>query len=220
MVMCLPDFHGTHVPACQCERSALLCERFERWAKAARLEDVMQCGRYEKLLEAARNGSPHLSREKERQLQLDVERTWPSLSIFADGCSGRESLSNLLKAWIVYDGETVQEQRQQEASIEAVGYVQGMNFIVMALLWHAGAEEAAFWLFVAMVHHYNLRGMFEPPDMHGLKVRSFTIAQLVQQEMPDLSAHLAEHLQNSLSLLFTEWLLTLFAGSLPLVPLA
>ena len=62
--------------------------------------------------------------------------------------------------------------------------------------------------------------MFEAPDMHGLKVRSFTIVQLVHQEMPDLSAHLAEHLQNSLSLLFTDWLLTLCAGSVPLVPLS
>ncbi|CAE7947915.1 Tbc1d1, partial [Symbiodinium sp. KB8] len=95
-----------------------------------------------------------------------------------------------------------------------------MNFIVTALLWHCMAEEAVFWLFVATVHNYDLRSMFEAPDMHGLKVRSFTIAQLVHQEMPDLSAHLAEHMQNSLSLLFTEWLLTLFAGSMPLTPLA
>ena len=224
-----------HVPACPCDRVAgpggeLGCQRFQRWSLAAGLEDVMTTagpGRYHQLLEAAKAGSPHFSVEKERQLELDVGRTWPSLCIFAEGC-GRDSLSNLLKAWIVYDGETAQEHRQKASNgegtpsgaSEAVGYVQGMNFIVMALLWHAGAEEAAFWLFVALVQNYDLRSMFEAPDMHGLKVRSFTIVQLVHQEMPDLSAHLAEHLQNSLSLLFTDWLLTLCAGSVPLVPLS
>ncbi len=222
------------VPACPCDREPggpgdpVRCERFQRWATAARLEEVIEPGRYEELLKAATGGSPHFSVEKERQLELDVGRTWPSLCIFADG--GRESLSNLLKAWIVYDGETAQEHRQKatiddtmnaaKGRSEAVGYVQGMNFIVMALLWHAGAEEAAFWLFVALLQNYDLRSMFEAPDMHGLKVRSFTIVQLVHQEMPDLSAHLAEHLQNSLSLLFTDWLLTLCAGSIPLVPLS
>lgn len=233
--MCFNISGSWHVPACPCDREPaapgepVRCKRFQRWAAAAGLQDVIQPGRYEALLEAAKNGSPHFSVEKERQLELDVGRTWPALCIFADGC-GRESLSNLLKAWIIYDGETAQKHRQQEASAsndgetsgrsEAVGYVQGMSFIVMALLWHAGAEEAAFWLFVALVQNYDLRSMFEAPDMHGLKVRSFTIVQLVHQEMPDLSAHLAEHLQNSLSLLFTDWLLTLCAGSVPLVPLS
>eukprot|EP00438_Fugacium_kawagutii_P021465 Skav234974 [mRNA] locus=scaffold122:68263:69414:+ [translate_table: standard] len=229
--MCL-NFSGSwQVPACPCDREPaapgepVVCKRFQRWSVAAALDDVIQPGRYRELLQSAKAGSPHFSVEKERQLELDVGRTWPSLCIFADGC-GRESLSNLLKAWIVYDGETAQEHRQSEASneknasSEAVGYVQGMNFIVMALLWHAGAEEAAFWLFVALVQNYDLRSMFEAPDMHGLKVRSFTLVQLVHQEMPDLSAHLAEHLQNSLSLLFTDWLLTLCAGSIPLVPLS
>ena len=232
--MCFNISASWQVPACPCDREPggpgdpVRCERFQRWATAARLEEVIEPGRYEELLKAARGGSPHFSVEKERQLELDVGRTWASLCVFADG--GRESLSNLLKAWIVYDGETAQEYRQKATSddtmnaaqgrSEAVGYVQGMNFIVMALLWHAGAEEAAFWLFVALVQNYDLRSMFEAPDMHGLKVRSFTIVQLVHQEMPDLSAHLAEHLQNSLSLLFTDWLLTLCAGSIPLVPLS
>ena len=141
--MCFNISGSWHVPACPCDREPagpgepVRCKRFQRWAAAARLQDVIQPGRYEALLEAAKNGSPHFSVEKERQLELDVGRTWPSLCIFADGC-GRESLSNLLKAWIIYDGETAQEHRQQEASAssdgkasgrsEAVGYVQGHEF--------------------------------------------------------------------------------------------
>lgn len=241
--MCLPDNYGAWpAPFCSCERcpgDVPHCARFQRWAKAANVDSVKQSGRYQELLEEAARGSPHLSPDKERQLQLDLDRTWPSLRMFSEHSGGRQSLANLLKAWIIFDGNEAQQasnvDRCQEASAEvagavgrrktsrrseAVGYVQGMNFIVTALLWHCMAEEAVFWLFVATVHNYDLRSMFEAPDMHGLKVRSFTIAQLVHQEMPDLSAHLAEHMQNSLSLLFTEWLLTLFAGSMPLTPLA
>ncbi|CAK0796452.1 unnamed protein product [Prorocentrum cordatum] len=57
-------------------------------------------------------------------------------------------------------------------------------------------------------------------DMRGLRVRGFTVAQLLQQRMPELSEHLAEYLRNDLSLLLTEWLLTLFASSVPLGPVA
>ncbi|CAE8586959.1 unnamed protein product, partial [Polarella glacialis] len=218
-------------PPCSCERcpgaGPARCARFERWAQRAEAASVMQRGRYTRMLESASAGSPHLPPEKERQLKLDIDRTWPSLTsgLFREGGGGRQKLSNLLRAWVMYDGEESSKVDEASAPVRplgttAVGYVQGMNFIATALLWHTGLDEAAFWLFVAMVQHYGLRSMFEAPDMHGLKVKSFTIAQLVHQEMPELSAHLAEHLQNSLSLLFTEWLLTLFASSVPLAPLA
>merc|ERR1712039_911650 len=51
-------------------------------------------------------------------------------------------------------------------------------------------------------------------------MRSFTVMQLLQEEMPDLSEHLAEYLQNNLGLLLHGWLLSLFAGFVPLGSLA
>eukprot|EP00927_Polykrikos_kofoidii_P043121 TRINITY_DN37190_c0_g1_i2.p1 TRINITY_DN37190_c0_g1~~TRINITY_DN37190_c0_g1_i2.p1 ORF type:complete len:649 (-),score=97.36 TRINITY_DN37190_c0_g1_i2:221-2107(-) len=105
-------------------------------------------------------------------------------------------------------------------SLVPVGYVQGMSFIAMNLLWHAGKEEGAFWVFVAMMQTYDLRSMFAPPDMHGLQMRAFTCTQLLRYAMRDLSDHLAEYLHNNLGLILSEWLLTLFASSVALGPLA
>eukprot|EP00928_Gymnodinium_smaydae_P063860 TRINITY_DN4733_c0_g1_i2.p1 TRINITY_DN4733_c0_g1~~TRINITY_DN4733_c0_g1_i2.p1 ORF type:complete len:497 (+),score=125.98 TRINITY_DN4733_c0_g1_i2:590-2080(+) len=131
-------------------------------------------------------------------------------------------LTNVLDAWVVYDeevgcgGTTLDEAE----GWGPVGYVQGMSYIAMNLLWHAGCEVQTFWLFVGLMHGYGLRCMFEPPDMSGLQARVFTVQQLLQYVMPSLSSHLAEHLQNSLGLIITDWLLTLFASSVALSPLA
>lgn len=149
--------------------------------------------------------------DNQQVMQKDVDRTCQCLSFF-QGCGGRQKLKNILSAWVVYD--SLESQRSS-----AIGYVQGMNVIVTTLLWHSGDEEACFWVFVAMMKHYDLRFMFAPPDMPGLKMRMFTLLQLVQQEMPDLSVHLAEHLQNKLGVILSDWLLSLFAGFMPLDPL-
>eukprot|EP00971_Amphidinium_carterae_P177909 3528362-Amphidinium_carterae.2 len=71
--------------------------------------------------------------------------------------------------------------------------VEGMNFLVTVLLWHAVKEEDAFWIFVSMMQSYGLRCMYEPPDMCGLKMRSSTMSQLLHQEMPDLSGGQSVH---------------------------
>lgn len=158
-------------------------------------------------------------------------------------------LINILVAWIVFDAVNAgvlpdsstaaaknrpvvaevqagpAEHVGEEAEVEAeegascVGYVQGMSFLAMNLLWHAGREEAAFWVFVAMMQRYDLRCMFQAPDMHGLRKRTFATTQLLHYAMPALSDHLAEYLQNNLGLLLTDWLLTLFASSVALGPL-
>jgi hypothetical protein len=138
-------------------------------------------------------------------------------------------LINILFAWVVHDGGHDEDSADLEKhatttvdtkTSQAVGYVQGMSFIAMNLLWHAGKEEAAFWVFAAMMQRYDLRQMFEPPDMRGLQMRTFTIAQLLQYTMPELSKHLAEYLHNSMGLVLTDWLLTLFSSSMALGPLA
>jgi hypothetical protein len=138
-------------------------------------------------------------------------------------------LINILFAWVVHDGghdeDSADPEKHATSTVDtktsqAVGYVQGMSFIAMNLLWHAGKEEAAFWVFAAMMQRYDLRQMFEPPDMRGLQMRTFTIAQLLQYTMPELSKHLAEYLHNSMGLVLTDWLLTLFSSSMALGPLA
>lgn len=45
-----------------------------------------------------------------------------------------------------------------------VGYVQGMNFIVGALLYHC-SEEIAFWIFVSLVEDYDMREIYMPSNI-------------------------------------------------------
>ncbi|CAE7326985.1 unnamed protein product [Symbiodinium necroappetens] len=150
-VMCLPDNYGAWpAPFCSCERcpgDVPHCARFERWAKAANVDSVKQSGRYQELLEEAARGSPHLSPDKERQLQLDLDRTWPSLRMFSEHSGGRQSLANLLKAWIIFDGNEAQQasavDRCQEASAQATGTCVCVGVCVCECVCCCAEEMAA-----------------------------------------------------------------------------
>jgi len=228
-----------HSP-CSCRRLRLengqspRCERFDRWARrcipncdSADVE-ARQSSQYTALLARARKKEqvPCLGEQTMRQVLLDVERTCPALSFFREG-GGREMLINILVVWIIFDADTAPADAKHEPNRggheeeppRQAGYVQGMSFLAMNLLWHAGREETAFWVFVAMMQRYDMRCMFEAPDMHGLQKRTFATMQLLRYAMPALSDHLAEYLQNNLGLLLTDWLLTLFASSVALGPL-
>lgn len=214
-------------PPCSCKRLRVgvrnRCARFERWTVRCNARSIAKPGEYADLLQRARQGLPDVDEQTARQVTMDVDRTCPSLSFFSDA-GGREMLTNILLAWVVLDADitaaTSPDAAQGSEAVVAVGYVQGMSFIAMNLLWHSGREEAAFLVFVAMMQQYDLQSMFEPPDMKGLRRRALTATTLLRYSMPELSDHLAEYLQNSLELLLTDWLLTLFASSVAIVPLA
>ncbi|CAK0829972.1 unnamed protein product [Prorocentrum cordatum] len=200
---------------CSCKRSCEegstpRCERFERWVQSSSAETLPRDKGYAELLQQE---IPPLQL---REVYSDVERTCPGLSYFQVS-GGREKLTNVLKAWVAYDsgGSVAEGQRH-----DSVGYVQGMSAIASHLLWHAGEEEPTFWVFAAMMINCGLQGMFAPPDMAGLRMRIFILTQLLMEAMPDLGEHLAEHLDNDLGLVVTDWLVTLFAGYVPLDPLA
>ncbi|CAK0797276.1 unnamed protein product [Prorocentrum cordatum] len=142
------------LPPCSCGRVAgpgglPSCSRFERWVRCASVEAIAQRGRYEQLLLAAQHNSPHLPADKERQLLLDVDRTCTQMGFFAEGSDGRRRLENVLRAWVVYDAEEAAATAAAESrarlgpgvTAAPVGYVQGMNFIATALLWHAARDE-------------------------------------------------------------------------------
>jgi hypothetical protein len=62
-----------------------------------------------------------------------------------------------------------------------LGYVQGMNFIVGALLWHS-SEADCFWLFVTLMEDYELRDNYLP-NLLGLSKHSQIIDILVDLEV-------------------------------------
>lgn len=63
-----------------------------------------------------------------RQIDLDIGRTYPDVPYYSSGNPGNRALQRVLTAFIKYD--------------ITLGYVQGMNFIVGALLWHTFEYEA------------------------------------------------------------------------------
>ena len=111
----------------------------------------------------------------------------------------QESLFGLCKAYALYD--------------EAVGYAQGMNFIIMPLLFNMDEIEA-FELLVKLMNKYGLREMFIN-DMPGLHRSLYQFERLLEDLEPALYVHLRRRGVPP-QLYATQWFLTLFAYRFPL----
>lgn len=92
-----------------------------------------------------------------------MNRTFPHCAYFSAGSEGQAQLERVLIAFIKYD--------------TTVGYVQGMNFIVAALLFHC-SEEIAFWLFVSLIEDYEMRDIYKP-HLPGLYKHTQIINMLI-----------------------------------------
>jgi hypothetical protein len=122
-----------------------------------------------------------------------------SYSKFAAAAGLQESLFGVCKAYALFD--------------EGVGYAQGMNFLVMPLLFNMPAEEA-FCLLVRLMNHYHLRDLFIN-DMPGLHLHLYQFERLLEDLEPALYCHLRRR-GISPHLYATQWFLTLFAYRFPL----
>lgn len=122
-----------------------------------------------------------------------------SFSKYAASQGLQEGLYGVCKAYALFD--------------EAVGYAQGMNFLVMPLLFNM-PEEEAFCLLVRLMNHYQLRDLFIH-DMPGLHKNLYLFERLLEDTEPALYCHL--HRKGISSHLYaTQWFLTLFAYRFPL----
>ncbi|KAL8274854.1 hypothetical protein Esti_001206 [Eimeria stiedai] len=189
-------------------------------------------------------------------IELDVHRTFPSIPFFRE--EGQHALRRILQAFAVFDPE--------------VGYVQGMNFVAGALLYHSNTtvhwcsrgplgsgmrllqeqqedplvaasaaaaaaaagdgqsaaaaahftlrtrENRVFWLFVSLFYFYELRRLYLP-SLPGVFERCAALEQMLQTQAPELLDHL-QMCGVSLPLLTSDWLLTLFAYTIPLPALS
>ncbi|CAD6445214.1 d7cff388-2eab-482b-b8ce-0426881832cf [Sclerotinia trifoliorum] len=134
----------------------------------------------------------------ERAIKRDLgART--SYSKFAASAGLQDGLFGLCKAYALYD--------------EGVGYAQGMNFLVMPLLFNM-PEEEAFCLLVRLMNHYHLRDLFIQ-DMPGLHKHLYQFERLLEDFEPALYCHLHRR-QVTPHLYATQWFLTLFAYRFPL----
>ncbi|TGO38502.1 hypothetical protein BHYA_0073g00110 [Botrytis hyacinthi] len=134
----------------------------------------------------------------ERAIKRDLgART--SYSKFAASAGLQDGLFGLCKAYALYD--------------EGVGYAQGMNFLVMPLLFNM-PEEEAFCLLVRLMNQYHLRDLFIQ-DMPGLHKHLYQFERLLEDFEPALYCHLHRR-QVTPHLYATQWFLTLFAYRFPL----
>ncbi|EFX06242.1 GTPase activating protein [Grosmannia clavigera kw1407] len=122
-----------------------------------------------------------------------------SYSKFAAAQGLQEGLFGVCKAYALFD--------------EAVGYAQGMNFLIMPILFNM-PEEEAFCLLVRLMNQYHLRDLFIH-DMPGLHKNLYMFERLLEDLEPALYCHL--HRRGvSPHLYATQWFLTLFAYRFPL----
>ena len=141
-----------------------------------------------------------------------------SFSKYAAAQGLQEGLFGICKAYALFD--------------EGVGYAQGMNFLVMPLLFNVSTrfsipllrgllltcqqmpEEEAFCLLVRLMNQYHLRDLFVQ-DMPGLHLRLYQFERLLEDLEPALYCHLKRR-GISPHLYATQWFLTLFAYRFPL----
>lgn len=139
----------------------------------------------------------------EQIILRDVHRTYPAHENFRSGASSSSSLIDSLfkvcKAYAVYD--------------EEVGYCQGLSFLVAALLLHM-PEEQAFCVFVRIMQHYGLRGLFRN-NFDELYLKFYQLERLLEDHMPDLHQHFV-NIGIEPFTYASQWFLTVFTAKFPL----
>ena len=134
----------------------------------------------------------------EKMIRRDMgSRT--SYSKYTTAAGLQEPLFNVCKSYALFD--------------DAVGYPQGMNFIIMPLLFTM-SEEEAFCLLVRLMNKYQLRELFIH-DMPGLHLHLYQFERLLEDMQPALYCHLNRRGVTP-KLYATQWFLTLFAYRFPL----
>jgi hypothetical protein len=122
-----------------------------------------------------------------------------SYSKYAVASGLQDPLFHVLRAYALFD--------------EAVGYPQGMNFMVMPLLI-AMPEEEAFCLLSRLMTKYQVRDLFIQ-DMPGLHLHLYQFERLLEDLEPALYCHLKRR-DVTPNLYATQWFLTMFAYRFPL----
>ena len=132
------------------------------------------------------------------QIEVDLTRTFPDLEYFTNGL-GVGALRRVLRSFVKYHYQ--------------LGYVQGMNYIVCSLLWHA-SEVDAFWLFVVLMDEYKLREnyLFRFP---GVTKHCEIAETLMERYLSKLLSHFYDY-SLDVQLFATDWLLTLFTNLVPI----
>ncbi|CAI2386137.1 unnamed protein product [Moneuplotes crassus] len=170
-------------------------------------------GLYKELLEEADQIDEN-EHDKLRQINLDLNRTFPDFSFFSgeSGRRGQELLKRSLRAYAMYNKE--------------VGYTQSINFLMgFFLMVNGGNDEEAFWLFVAITkknQNFHMVGNFEG-GLEGFYADKFPLYhqfvyqfdKLFEKKIPKLKAHF-DNIGYPAPVWLQKWFMTLFLYSFPM----
>jgi len=137
--------------------------------------------------------------EVEDQIARDLHRTFPTHSRFRHfRAGGQQALRNVLHAYAAYN--------------PAVGYVQGMAFLVGTFLMHF-PEEEAFWAFQQLMEKYGMETLYFT-GLPGLQEKFYQLNGLLKHHLPALHAHFQRQGLDP-ALYAPQWFLTLFIYAFP-----
>jgi len=133
------------------------------------------------------------------RIDLDIPRTFPYHPSFGEKGASTTSLRNVL---IAYDNFN-----------PALGYCQGMSFLVAILLMHTD-QENAFWLLVQLLKRYNLSSFYVEDQNTNACIVTFMTK--LRKKAPLLEYHMEKE-GCTPDIFATQWLRTLFSLDFDLI---
>ena len=184
---------------CKCKKtiSKEYCDNIYEILKMTKINNKRSKEIYENLL-TVHERDLDINGENLRQIKKDLNRTYPSNSIFIKERI-LSKLKNVLRAFSNYDN--------------SIKYFQGMNFIVGFFLYHCD-EHIAFWLFVSLIEEYDLRSLFMD-GFPGLKLHVHRVEIIFQKEYSDIW-EIFQKIGVKVEIFMVEWLFSLFSSLIPL----
>ena len=131
-----------------------------------------------------------------QQINKDINRTFYT-DKFKFG-NGKEMLENILTIIAFIKPE--------------IGYCQGMNFIVGALINFINDEETCFWIFLHFIDNIELKDLYLQ-DMPEYLIKLYQLNYFIKENFPKIHHHLKTNRIN-LDIFFSKWILTIFSNFL------
>ena len=131
------------------------------------------------------------------EIERDITRTFHTEKFIKE--NGNSQLKNILNSMAFLRPE--------------IGYCQGMNFIVGALINFINIEKISFWIFLSFIDNLELNLLFLK-NMPDYLIRIYQLNFYIKTYFPQLSNHFKKNQINP-HLFFSKWILTIFSSNLP-----
>lgn len=133
------------------------------------------------------------------QIIKDLNRTFVDSAWFGIGTEGRDRLMDVLEVVsLKYTG---------------IGYVQGMNFLVAAFLFH-WSPAVTLGLMSHLIENWQMCDIYSE-NLEGVHEHNKKLAELTAKHLPEFHSFLWEY-EVKLEFYSTQWIIDLFSHTIPL----